>query len=120
MASNTTAPLVPQVQYQTSRNESWRDDYEPVSVGTFKLMFFLSLLSMIVCLFNGYLMWKSNRIQSNVPLALFFGFSWLTLIVLAVLFGDAYGCYSSCAFNFFMKLPTYTYVSMAYSYMMNW
>lgn len=83
-------------------------------------MFFLTLTSMAVCLVNGYLMWKSSRIQNSSPLALFFGFSWLTLIVLTVYFGDSYGLYPCYIFNIFMKLPTFTYVSMAYAYMMNW
>jgi hypothetical protein len=102
------------------RNATCRDDYEDYSVKTFEILFYLTAVSMLVCLYNGYLMWKSNRIQNNIPLALFFGFSFSTLIVMMVLFGDAYGIYSCCVFNIFMKLPTYTYVSMAYSYMMNW
>ena len=120
MAFNITTSLTPPIVQLVFRNDTWRDDYENVSIGTFKLLFYLTLASMLVCLFNGYLMWKSNRIQNNIPLALFYMFSWLTLIVLAVLFGDSYGYYHKCMFNLFMKLPTYTYVSMAYSYMMNW
>lgn len=97
-----------------------RDDYETLSNVSFKVLFFLSLISLVICLQNGYLMWRSQRLQSSVPLALFLGFSVLTLVVLILLFLDVYVKYDCTVFNVFMKMPTFTYVSLAYSYMMNW
>ena len=117
MAFNITTIML---EADPGRNDDCRDDQKPETINTFKVMFFLTLASMAVCLVNGYLMWKSSRIQNSTPLALFFGFSWLTLIVLTVYFGDSYGLYPCSIFNIFMKLPTFTYVSMAYAYMMNW
>jgi hypothetical protein len=83
-------------------------------------MFYTTWVSVAVLMVNGYLMWKTSRLQNSIPLALFFFFSMSTLISLILYFGDSYWLYPCTTFNIFMKLPTFTYVSMAYSYMMNW
>jgi hypothetical protein len=103
-----------------NRTDECRDDYEPISMTSFEIMFYASWVSLGVCIVNGYLMWKSNRLQSSAPLALYLMFSLMTLVALILYFGDSYWLYPCSVFNIFMKLPTFTYVCMAYSYMMNW
>lgn len=108
-----------------------KDDFNEASKDTFKALFFVTLAVGTLLSYNGYLMVKTNRVPKNVPLTMFLGcatttilgkFYYLNLIsiVLSVLFLDGFLNYSCCMFDIFMKLPTYPYVAMAFSYMMNW